>query len=158
MTTSRRAEPGTSTPSQKLAVANKHGVALVAKSVEQRLLRSVTLNEPLVVELVTDAFREHAHHAERRRKNEGASLRHSDELEDLFGGGVREVRRARVGQVRRRIERGLLLEAEGRLDDLFADFGFDAEAAFDELEVAAGGQRRAGEHHAGDSFVQALAQ
>ena len=34
----------------------QHGVALVAKSIEQGLLRRVTLNEPLVVELLSDTF------------------------------------------------------------------------------------------------------
>ena len=139
------ASPTTSTPCQKLDVANRTACGVAAELVQQLRARRRALRENRIVER---HLRHRLHRAHRRvagEEDEGAAARALQDLDHLAARGDGEVRRPRIGHLRRQIQNRLLPEVELRRQPDLVGL-LDAEPRADVVEAAVDGQRRRRQH------------
>ena len=114
MMTQLSASPTTSTPCQKLDVANSTACGVSRNCLSSCDPRRRALHENRIVER---HLGDRLHGAQRRvagEQHEGAAARALQNLDDLAAGGAREIRRPRIGHPRRQIQDRLAREVELR--------------------------------------------
>ena len=116
MTTSESVEPGTSTPCQKPIVANRHAAGSVGEPGEQRRLAELALDEEREAEASPERVGCPVHRAEAREQRERPALGGFDEAGELLVDRLLGVVAAPVRQVRRTVQKGVLVESERAAD------------------------------------------
>ncbi len=155
MITQLSCSPGTSTPCQKEAVANKTALGVERNSSSKALRGPVPCKKRFVGDFHRNAIVDQAHLLVAGEKHESPATAEEQKLDNFARGGGCECGTARVGKILGNVQQSLFGVIEMAGDDQRSR-GAQAEADFGELEFTGDGQRRGGENYGIDRVEKFL--